>query len=110
MAMRWFNKADKTEVWDEAIEWPLGDIEAAHKIREICRAAADSAEKIAGAADRSRPNITGEVERYERAAKVAKLFEDELDAVTQRDDRQRRDPERACGARAREESQPGAGR
>jgi hypothetical protein len=69
--MRWFNKTKQTEVWDEAIEWPIGDIEAAHKIREICRAAADSAEKIAGSADRSHPKISGEVERYERAAKVA---------------------------------------
>ena len=69
--MRWFNKARKADVWDEAIEWPLGDIEAAHKIREICRTAADSAEKIAAAADRSQPKIIGEVERYERAAKVA---------------------------------------
>ena len=69
--MRWFNKARKADVWDEAIEWPLGDIEAAHKIREICRTAADSAEKIAAAADRSQPKIAGEVERYERAAKVA---------------------------------------
>ena len=66
-----FNKTKKTEVWDEAIEWPIGDIEAAHKIREICRSAADSAEKIAAAADRSHQKISGEVERYERAAKVA---------------------------------------
>ena len=71
VAMRWFNKTKQTEVWDEAIEWPIGDIEAAHKIREICRSAADSAEKIAGAADRSHQKISGEVERYERAAKVA---------------------------------------
>lgn len=69
--MRWFNKSKPTEVWDEAIEWPIGDIEAAHRIREICRAAADSAEKIAAAADRSHPKISREVERYERAAKVA---------------------------------------
>jgi hypothetical protein len=71
MAMRWFNKTKKTELWDEAIEWPIGDIEAAQRIRQICRSAADSAEKIAGAADRSHQKITGEVERYERAAKVA---------------------------------------
>jgi hypothetical protein len=69
--MRWFNKTKQTEVWDEAIEWPIGDIEAAHRIREICRAAAGSAEKIAAAADRLHPKISGEVERYERAAKVA---------------------------------------
>ena len=69
--MRWFNKTKQAEVWDEAIEWPLGDIEAAHRIREICRVAAGSAEKIAGSADRSHQKITGEVERYERAAKAA---------------------------------------
>ena len=69
--MRWFNKARKAEVWDEAIEWPIGDIEAAHRIREICRSAASSAEKIGAAADRSHNKIKPEVERYERAAKVA---------------------------------------
>jgi hypothetical protein len=70
--MRWFNKTTKRpEVWDEPIEWPIGDIEAAHKIREICRSAAGSAEKIGGATDRSHPKIKPEVERYERAAKVA---------------------------------------
>ena len=66
-----FNKTKQAEIWDEAIEWPIGDIEAAQRIRQICRAAADSAEKIAGAADRSHQKIKGEVERYERAAKVA---------------------------------------
>jgi hypothetical protein len=69
--MRWFNKTKQAEVWDEAIEWPLGDIEAAHRIREICRAATGSAEKIAGSADRSHQKMTVEVERYERAAKAA---------------------------------------
>jgi hypothetical protein len=69
--MRWFNKTERTEVWDEAIESPIGDIEAAHRIREICRAAADSAGIIAGSAGRSQPKITGEIARYERAAKVA---------------------------------------
>jgi hypothetical protein len=69
--MRWFNKVKPTEVWDEVIEWPIGDIEAAQKIREICRAAAGSAEKVAVANDRSHKKIAGEVERYERAAKVA---------------------------------------
>ena len=66
-----FNKTKQTDIWDEAIEWPIGDIEAAHKIREICRSAASSAEKIGGAADRSHEKIKPEVERYERAAKVA---------------------------------------
>ena len=66
-----FKKTRKTEIWDEAIEWPIGDIEAALRMREICRSAGGSAEKIAGAADRSHKKIAPEVKRYERAAKVA---------------------------------------
>ena len=50
--MEWFKKDRPREIWDEVIEWPIGDIEAAHRIREICRSAASSAEKIAEAADR----------------------------------------------------------
>jgi hypothetical protein len=69
--MQWFKKERPPEIWDEPIEWPIGDIEAAHKIREICRSAASSAEKIGGAADRSHKKIKPEVERYERAVKVA---------------------------------------
>jgi hypothetical protein len=69
--MWWFGKGERKEIWDEAIQWPIGDIQAAHKIREICRSAADSAEKIAGAADRSDKKKKYEAERYERAAKAA---------------------------------------
>jgi hypothetical protein len=68
--MWWFDRGERKEIWDEEIQWPLGDIEAAHRIREICRSAADSAAKIAGAADRP-ANRKSETERYERAAKVA---------------------------------------
>jgi hypothetical protein len=69
--MWWFDRSERKEIWDEEIQWPIGDIEAAHRIREICRSAADSAAKIAGAADRSDKKKTSETERYERAAKVA---------------------------------------
>jgi hypothetical protein len=69
--MRLFNRTKPTEIWDEAVEWPIGDIEAAHRIREICRSAAGSAEKIAGSADREHKKTRPEVERYQRAAKVA---------------------------------------
>jgi hypothetical protein len=69
--MWWFNKGERKEIWDEDIQWPIGDIEAAHKIRDICRSAADSAEKLAGSADRSDNKIKYAVERYERAAKTA---------------------------------------
>jgi hypothetical protein len=71
MTMWWFNKGKREEVWDEKIQWPIGDIEAAHKIREICRSAADSAEKVGGLADRPDSKSKYDSERYERAAKAA---------------------------------------
>src|ERR1700730_1572873 len=72
MAMKWFNKGSRKEVWDENIQWPIGDIKAAHKIREICRSATDSAEKVGGLADSpDNKNSKYETERYERAAKAA---------------------------------------
>jgi hypothetical protein len=67
---RWFDKGERKEVWDEEIQWPIGDIEAAHRIRVICRSAVDSAEKRAGAGDHPE-NEKSHVERYERAAKAA---------------------------------------
>jgi hypothetical protein len=70
-AMWWFNAGGRKEIWDEEIQWPIGDIEAAHRIREICRSAADSAGKIAGVAGGSDRKKKSETERYERAAKVA---------------------------------------
>ena len=69
--MWWFNKGERKEIWDEDIQWPIGDIEAAQKIRGICRSANDSAEKLGGSADRSDNKIKYEVERYERAATTA---------------------------------------
>ena len=70
MAMRWFGKTNHTDVWEQPIAEPIGDIEAVHRIRDICRAAADSAEKLGGA------NGVGEqkgreAERYGRAARAA---------------------------------------
>ena len=69
--MWWFGKGERREIWDEEIQWPIGDIAAAHRIREICRSAADSAGKIAGAANQSDKKKKYETERYERAAKAA---------------------------------------
>lgn len=78
MAMWWFKKETRKEVWDEPIEWPLGDIEAAHRVRDICRSAANSAERIgglAGGADHSKESDIAKngqaSERYQRAAKAA---------------------------------------
>ena len=93
--MWWFDKdkRERKEVWDEEIQGPIGDIEAAHIIRDICRSAADSAERTGGVAERqdksnnkNKNNKTDknknnenrdskrnayEAGRYERAAKAA---------------------------------------
>ncbi len=72
VAMRWFGKNERREIWDEAIQWPIGDIEAAKKIREICRSAADSAATVRGVAGlpKSRKDKY-HADRYERAARAA---------------------------------------
>jgi hypothetical protein len=72
MAMWWFKRAKAKEIWDEDIQWPIGDIAAAHRIRDICRSALDSAEKVgsfAGSPDDEKNQH--ESERYQRAAKAA---------------------------------------
>jgi hypothetical protein len=70
--MWWFDKVKRKEIWEEDLQWPIGDIEAAHKIRDICRSAADSAEKLGGVAGRPDSKKSKyETERYERAAKTA---------------------------------------
>jgi hypothetical protein len=78
MAMRLFRRESPTEVWDQPIEWPVGDIEAAHRIRDICRAAAGSAERVAGFAgnpDARKKHDSrrkkAETDRYRRAARAA---------------------------------------
>jgi hypothetical protein len=80
--MNWLKKTKRTEIWDEAIDGPIGDIEAAKRIREICRTAADSAEKVGKAGDGTNKKVQHEVERYERAARaameIAMKFSDEL--------------------------------
>ena len=67
MAMRWFNRPKPKEIWEEPVAWPIGDIDAAHRIRDICRSAADSAAK-AGVASKNQQH---EFQRYERAARAA---------------------------------------
>lgn len=81
--MKWFARQKPGDIWDEAIEWPLGDIEAAARIRAICEAAAASA---AG----SGRNIKRESERYERAAKVAMEIAMKISDGLMRDDAVRR--------------------
>jgi hypothetical protein len=69
MAMRWFNEGKPKELWDEAIQWPIDDLEAARRIRDICNSAVGSAEK-AGSGVETKANKY-ETERYQRAAKAA---------------------------------------
>ena len=70
-----FGKQEAGEVWDEPLDGPLGDIEAAERVRNICRSAADSAELAAHLADNgkrsARKKQKMESDRYERAAKAA---------------------------------------
>lgn len=69
--MQWFKRAQRRDIWDDALEPPAGDIEAAKRIREICNSAADSAGIAGAAADRGHRKVKPEVERYERAARAA---------------------------------------
>jgi hypothetical protein len=70
VAMRWFNGNPPKDPWDEHIPWPLGDLEAARRIREICDAASPSAEKM-GLGGPETNASSHEAERYKRAAKTA---------------------------------------
>ena len=77
--MWWLGRKKQREVWDEEIDWPIGDIEAAQKIRNICRSAADSAERVgatvrAPATRRKRGSRKSEERdsgRYQNAARRA---------------------------------------
>jgi hypothetical protein len=67
--MHWFRKARQPDVWEAADPKPLGDIEAAQIIREICASACSIADKMA--ADGRRADKTTETERYQAAIKRA---------------------------------------
>jgi hypothetical protein len=70
VVMRWFRQIKPKEIWDEDIQWPLGDLDAVRKIREICDSASVSAEKAG--VDGAETNAgKHEAERYKRAAKAA---------------------------------------
>jgi hypothetical protein len=79
--MWWFRKEKpkEVEVWDEQIHGPIGDIEAAEKIRDICRSVADSAGRIGNPAalvdgKQNKPDNNQnerDSERYQRAARAA---------------------------------------
>jgi hypothetical protein len=77
--MWWLGRKKPREVWEEEIRWPIGDIEAAQKIRNICRSAAESAERVGApvGASASRPKRRKRKEnardsaRYQNAARTS---------------------------------------
>jgi hypothetical protein len=80
--MPWFSRHKEQDPWVED-STPVGDIETAHRIRDICNSATSSAEKLAGFANR--PNDKKKVyeaTRYDAAKKralaLAKHISDEL--------------------------------
>jgi hypothetical protein len=85
--MKWFARQKPKDLWDEAIEGRLGDIEAAERIRAICEAATSSAERVGGAAT---PADRRESERYQRAARAAMEIAMKISDDLMRDDAVRR--------------------
>ncbi len=70
--MRWFNRERQPDVWEVADEQPLGDIEAAHKIRNICAAAGAIADKLVAAGTRdAEQRLAADAARYQAAIKRA---------------------------------------
>jgi hypothetical protein len=69
--MRWFQKPQEPDLWEVMDARPLGDIEAAQRIREICASAGSIADKmVAGRRGAEREKAT-EAERYQAAIKRA---------------------------------------
>jgi len=70
--MRWFNKEKQPDVWEIADDQPLGDIDAAHKIRDICASAGTIADRLASAGGRDGGKKQAvDTERYQAAIKRA---------------------------------------
>lgn len=70
--MRWFHRERQPDVWEVADDQPLGDIGAAHKIRDICAAAGAIAEKMAAAGGRdAEKKQAADAQRCEAAIKCA---------------------------------------
>jgi hypothetical protein len=70
--MSWFRKDRQPEAWEVADDQPLGDIGAAHKIREICASAAAIAEAMAAAGGRNaEQKQAADAERYQAGIKRA---------------------------------------
>ncbi|MBB4423505.1 hypothetical protein GGD66_002045 [Bradyrhizobium sp. CIR48] len=84
--MKWFARRQPADIWDEPIQGPIGDIDAAERIRNICEAARAGAEAVGGPA----PADKRERERFERAARVAMEIAMKIADDLMRDDAVRR--------------------
>jgi methylmalonyl-CoA mutase N-terminal domain/subunit len=71
--MRWLHSERQPDVWEVADDEPVGDIGAAHKIRDICASAGTIAERLvtAGGRDAERKRAADDAERYQAAIKRA---------------------------------------
>ena len=68
--MRWFDKEKQPDVWEVADDQPLGDIDAAHRIRDICASAGAIAERLVAAGTRDAENkLAADAARYQAAIK-----------------------------------------
>ncbi len=81
--MPWFTRPKKGEPWEQEDDALHGDIDLAHKIRDICASAASSADKLGALVNRPNDKIKKvETGRYEaakrRALELAKQMSDEL--------------------------------
>jgi hypothetical protein len=80
--MGWFDKEKQPDVWEVADDQPLGDIDAAHRIRDICASAATIAERLVAAGTRdAEKNLAADAARYQaaikRALEIAMLISDD---------------------------------
>ncbi|TPQ32140.1 hypothetical protein C2U70_22665 [Bradyrhizobium guangdongense] len=92
--MKWFAREKPGDIWDEAIPAPLGDIEAADRIRGICDAATPSAELVGHPGARGKTaderRYKREGERFRSAARVAMEIAMKISDDLMRDDAVRR--------------------
>ena len=71
-ATRWYHRDRQPEVWEVVDDQPLGDIGAAHKIRDICVSAGTIAERLVAAGGRdAEKQQAADAERYQAAIKRA---------------------------------------
>ena len=81
--MPWFSRDKEKDPWEENGDSLVGDIDLAHKVRDICASAESSAEKLSVLVNRQNDKLKkSEFGRYDaakrRALELAKLMSDEL--------------------------------